>query len=413
MNAKSILVLSLLANCALLGAVGYLVKGKSRPDTVAPAAEAKANTKVITKTTSTVVTNQVVKLIDWRMVESEDYRKYIANLRAIGCPEETIRDIIIADVNKLFEERKKALRKPEDKFKYWETGMQAFTKLVSEDVIKQRQALAQEKRALLKDLLGVDVPEKPEEMAAAMNPFEAMLDFLPPEKQSKVMELMQQFQAKAMKSMSGGSPDAEDMKNMQKAQKEMEAELAKIMTPQEFEDYQLRLSQTSMMMRMQLDGFNPSEQEFKDIFKMRKQFDDDYGLYNMGGLSKEDREKRDAAQKELDNNVKQLLGEDRYADYKREQDYAYKGMAKAAQRAGLSKDAAVKAYDMKKIAEDQASKVRNDKSLTSEQRQTALQGIRQETERSIQQVFGDQAFQSYKNGNNAYWLKGLSPDPKQ
>src|SRR5262245_10847191 len=33
----------------------------------------------------------------WRTIESEDYRKYIANLRAIGCPEETIRDIIVAE----------------------------------------------------------------------------------------------------------------------------------------------------------------------------------------------------------------------------------------------------------------------------------------------------------------------------
>src|SRR5437899_3128213 len=30
---------------------------------------------------------------DWRQVESEDYRQYVANLRALGCPEQTVRDI--------------------------------------------------------------------------------------------------------------------------------------------------------------------------------------------------------------------------------------------------------------------------------------------------------------------------------
>lgn len=55
----------------------------------------------------------------WETVESEDYRKYIDNLRSIGCPEETIHDIIRADVNKLFDARKKANRKP---FEYWKTG---------------------------------------------------------------------------------------------------------------------------------------------------------------------------------------------------------------------------------------------------------------------------------------------------
>src|SRR6516162_1933421 len=45
-------------------------------------------------------TNFVVRrtFFSWRDVESPDYPVYIANLRAIGCPEQTIRDLIIADV---------------------------------------------------------------------------------------------------------------------------------------------------------------------------------------------------------------------------------------------------------------------------------------------------------------------------
>ena len=42
------------------------------------------------------------QLFSWREVESADYATYIANLRDIGCPEQTIRDIIIADVNQLY-----------------------------------------------------------------------------------------------------------------------------------------------------------------------------------------------------------------------------------------------------------------------------------------------------------------------
>ena len=35
----------------------------------------------------------------WSAIESTDYKKYIANLRGIGCPEQTIHDIIFADVD--------------------------------------------------------------------------------------------------------------------------------------------------------------------------------------------------------------------------------------------------------------------------------------------------------------------------
>src|SRR5262249_43019627 len=49
-------------------------------------------------------TNFVVRrqFFSWREVESSDYPTYIANLRQIGCPEQTIRDIIIADVNGMY-----------------------------------------------------------------------------------------------------------------------------------------------------------------------------------------------------------------------------------------------------------------------------------------------------------------------
>jgi hypothetical protein len=45
----------------------------------------------------------------WNQLESTDYRLYIKNLRAIGCPEQTIRDIITADVDSLYEQRAREL----------------------------------------------------------------------------------------------------------------------------------------------------------------------------------------------------------------------------------------------------------------------------------------------------------------
>lgn len=39
-----------------------------------------------------------VRQLNWRQIESTNYSEYIANLRSIGCPEPTIRDIVAADV---------------------------------------------------------------------------------------------------------------------------------------------------------------------------------------------------------------------------------------------------------------------------------------------------------------------------
>jgi hypothetical protein len=51
------------------------------------------------------------QVFSWSQIESTDYRTYIVNLRSIGCPEQTIRDIITADVHELLLMHHKALQR--------------------------------------------------------------------------------------------------------------------------------------------------------------------------------------------------------------------------------------------------------------------------------------------------------------
>jgi hypothetical protein len=48
---------------------------------------------------------------NWRQVEAPEYRTYTANLRRIGCPEQTIRDIITADLHSIFAGKSTAARR--------------------------------------------------------------------------------------------------------------------------------------------------------------------------------------------------------------------------------------------------------------------------------------------------------------
>src|SRR5580765_6134617 len=56
------------------------------------------------KNSPLIKTNVVLRRqpFTWSEIESPEYRTYIANLRRAGCPEKTIRDIIVADVNDLY-----------------------------------------------------------------------------------------------------------------------------------------------------------------------------------------------------------------------------------------------------------------------------------------------------------------------
>ncbi|MBI5800491.1 MAG: hypothetical protein HZA92_07160 [Verrucomicrobia bacterium] len=414
MSAKFLLILSLAINIALGAA---LLKPKpagpvapapapaaTKPE---PAKAAPASPAARTRTVTQVVTNTVAQKFDWNAVESEDYKKYIANLRSIGCPEETIRDIITADVSKLYEAKRKALAGPKKKYEFWKPGIMMGGAIDPERTEKER-ALNNEKRVLLTDLLGSAPEDKPDLLAGVASQLDAMFDFLPTEKRSKVMDVMQDMQTKLQKVMKNGAPDQEDMR---KVMKDSETAIAAVLTPEEMLDYNLRFSVTANQMRMGLAGFEPNEQEFLELFKKRKAYDDEFGgAFGSANLKGEEKTKQDAAKKALDESVKSQLGDERYADYKRSEDFSYQAMFRAASREGLGKDAAVKAHDMKKVAEDQATKIRNDKNLSADQRTAALRGIRDETERSVKGVLGEKGFSSYERNNGAYWLKGISPD---
>src|SRR5436305_6744109 len=103
-----------------------------------------ADISVHRKSSSPLVKTNVVlrrQPFTWSEIESSDYRTYIANLRRGGCPEKTIRDIIVADVNDLYAERiAKEITFPEQKWWLPQPDMDAF-----ESGMSQLRALEAEK----------------------------------------------------------------------------------------------------------------------------------------------------------------------------------------------------------------------------------------------------------------------------
>ena len=418
MNSRSLLLLSLALNVALGGVIAYQATHKPEPPPAAASAPTGSPAPRVARkdkeVVSVTVTNQTVKTINWQSVESDDYKKYIANLRSIGCPEKTIKDIIVADVNELFDARRKTLTGNTNKFQYWKTGGNPFAQMVDPEKVQKRIELQNEKRALLTDLLGSTPEEKPDmfAMMGGVNPFEQMLDFLSPAKQTQLMDAFQKVQAKAMKTMGNGVRDDDDRKEMMKVQREGEAELAKILTPQEKEEFDMRMSNTAMQLRFSLTSFEPTEQEFRDLVKTKKKFDDEFGAFGMASEDKAEREKRAAAQKDLDEKLKTSLGAERFTEYQRAQDYEFQNLFRVTQKQNLPKEAAAKAWDMTKIAEEQANKLRSNTTLSNDERQSALQAIRAETEKSLTTTLGEKGYSAYMK-QGGWRIKNIAPDPPQ
>ncbi len=147
MRSRIALWISLVLNVALAAAFGYFISRREPPKAppVSLSLPLATNNPIIK--TNVVVRRQN---FSWQEIESTNYFTFIANLRAIGCPEPTIRDLIIAEVNTLYD-RKRATEIVTPEQQWWRSApdQQVVTAAMS-----QLHGLEAEKRNLLNQLLG-------------------------------------------------------------------------------------------------------------------------------------------------------------------------------------------------------------------------------------------------------------------
>jgi hypothetical protein len=360
--------------------------------------------------------------VSWANLESTNYFLYVANLRAFGVPEETIRDIIIADVHKVYSQRRAELRAQAPQPKFWQTGSaweETAESALPAELRAQLRAADQEERDLLQQLLGID----PGPELARFNPapgadFERKYGFLPPEKRDRLAAALARYDEleQELLSRTKGLLLDEDYDTLRQLAQARESDLAQLLSPEELEEYQLRNSSTAHALRYSLDGFNPSEEEFRKLFHLQKAFDDQFGD-TLGPLDEKQMEARALAQQEaqqaLAEEVKKALGEERFAEWQRIQDDSYKTLLQVAGRFDLPREAAGQVYDMKRAAERQKEMLEADPNITEEQRQAAVLAIAQETERAVAQALGDKAFMAYRKAAGD-WLTELAfvPPPE-
>jgi len=77
---------------------------------------------------------------------------------------------------------------------------------------------------------------------------------------------------------------------------------------------------TANLHHTQLGGFDPTEGEFLKVYELRKAFDDKFSPLVRRDEKENEREEREAAEKTLNDQIKESVGEKRYADYDRASD---------------------------------------------------------------------------------------------
>ena len=368
------------------------------------------------------VTTPAGAKISWRDLQAAELKEFVRKLRAVNCPEETIKDLVLADLNRRYSKQQQSLWSDLQNQDYWKP-YQRKTSLEDQkknrDRSKQMQTMQKEKTALIVEIFGVDVEKQrmkeegfdPENMGWNPN---GNLAFLPEAKREAVKKYLDDFQEKMQEFYAStmGGWDADARAKQKKLEQEKLDGLAQFLTPEELREYKLRNSQTAQQISSDLHGVDLTRAQYEALFDIRSQYGD--SIYNYGDAG------NDAATiKQIEQNKKDMsaeiaatLGTDKSAELERAQDYQYQQLASLARHNDLPPETAPKIYDFKQAAEKAAEALKASPDFSSQERQAALAQIRAETEASVKAALGDKLYKRYMS-NGGWWLNNIAPAAKK
>jgi hypothetical protein len=327
----------------------------------------------------------------WTQVKNADLHSQVERLQAEGFPPSMVRAIIAAQVRESFAARRKALTATNDSA-YWlppnrDPNTQAALR-----------ALGREESKMLKDLLGPD-PEN-----GAANQLHRQVPELPADKIDQLGSIRERYDEMRSDLYASirGTMLPEEREKVNALEKAMHNEFAAVLTPQELESYDLRTSNAASQLRYNLTAFDVTEQEFRALFRLQSAFDEQFGLYT-GPTTEEQRRARSDGQKALDENIKAALGDQRYAEYQRANDYNYRTTSQLVARLELPPATTDQVYALQKEFTERMNALRT---VPPAERASQVASLATEAQTKLTASLGARGYEAYKQYGGS-WLQAL------
>jgi LysM repeat protein len=380
MRMRMLLIVSVGLN--LLLAIVFFVPRHGGSGSSANAAEPVSSSGDSTNGKPKVVLRR--QFFSWDELESTNYQAYIKNLRDIGCPESTIRDIIIADVNQAFANRKQAEAL---------TAQQQWWRGSGDPAADGKlKALEQERRDTLTNLLGPDWdgnnPTNQTQTPKVVALDGPVLGDLSEDSKKAVQEiaLRTQQQTAALVDAAqkqGAQPDSAELAQLRE---QTRRDLAKILSPAQLEEFLLRYSQTAATLRNEMKNLDLSADEFRNIFRTTDSIERQ--IQALSADNPNAAQQRADLQRQRDQAVRTILGEDRYQAYLAARDVSYADALATTQQAGAPLSAVSNVYQINQATAQEQSRIQNDPTLSDDEKAAQLADINQQQAQARDQVLG-------------------------
>ncbi|MBA4148791.1 MAG: hypothetical protein H0X66_11815 [Verrucomicrobia bacterium] len=363
----------------------------------------KPQAKGLSNTNFVYVTNS----FHWSHLESADYREYIEKLRLVGCPGATIKDIIITDIMRLYAARRGEFYHNGREFRFWETDEKR--KLKASQLEEREKQLAQiddEIPTVLRELLGINYEREINKFFVDANEDERRLNFISEDKRDQVLSLRDEIEGMREKILgkATGALLPAQIEEMRRIEEHRRAMLAQILSPSELEEFELRTSETADRLRGELIGFEPSAEEFRNIYSAMKEHDEKFAHTDADHplIARAKEEELRA----IENELRRQMGETRYAEYQRARDPEFRSAALFAELYELPSSTAAHIFDIQQIAMEERMNLLSNGNIPEENRLAALQAIQAETEKSLLRILGTKLLSNYTQSSGS-WVTEL------
>jgi hypothetical protein len=386
-------------------ATSFVPTVKSNAATPPPPVAVKSNAVAGTNKTMPVVVAQTnlmptptakpmftSKKYNWQDVETDQYRSYIESLRAVGCPDDKIRTIVLADVNELFD-KKRVREAVQHDMQWWRAEAQNLAVI---NVLQERgRALEEEKTALVAKLLGGEAAEAEKSDTLVWSSVQLsgpVLGSLPPKIHNEVQDIcarsMERHQTYFWSRVNEGQPM--NQVEMARLREQTRFDLRKVLNEEQVEEFVLRYSHNAARLREELRGFEPTPEEFRKIFRAIDPLEHQMQM-EFGGPEAMSEKQRERFDRQRDEAIRESLTPQRYQAFLLTKDPLYRQAQMVAMQYGAPPKAIMPIYQMTKLNESRRQRIINDAKLTPQQKSEALNAMNMEQQKTIQRIVTETA----------------------
>lgn len=408
MKTGRVFTISVLLNLALAGwALWWLVRSRggavAEERSAVPAASAP---RVVgdspPASNAPVAITYQTNHFHWPQIETNDFVQLALNLRALGCPEKTVRDLVNARAVRALE---RLIQSTGPKLPFWTAGLQRER--------AHREAEREVLAAVGKIITSVEAALGPGSFppdSKLTDDFveQAVVRFLSgpmsEETFSRLRTLFarQDFAREKIRTVARGVMLEADEQALEQQNRQVQAELAAIFSPAELEEFTARLGIFKMADEVRFEATDLTQAEIRQVGLMRGRlsFVRLDGWFDGQRLS-------DEQEAQFTSDLRQFLGAARYAQVERAADDDFKRLFDLSRDNQLPQETAVKAFELRQLTAREVAALRADPALAAAERQQRLAAVQAETQAAMLQLLGATAWQAYLQHSGS-WLTNVS-----